>query len=412
MKTDSSRRNFLAAGLSLPVAGMASAAASQAPAAKAPRPKVAEAAPPARYRTLGKTGLKVSTVGYGCMITSDSSVISRAVDMGITYFDTARGYQSGNNERMVGAALKGSRNKVVISSKSESKTAAEAMEHLETSLKELGTDYLDIWYMHARDTVAAIPDEQIAVWENAKKQGKIRHIGISTHNPAAIVDRVLAVGKFEVVLSTYNFTVGGANDPAYKKLVDAGIGMVAMKVMAPASRAGGFSNLPGYRADRMDRVTKPGGPLAALKWVLRDQRFATTIPSMTDIDQLEMNFRAMSEPFTAAGRETAGPDRRRHSPALLPHVLPVHRPVPQGRAGRGHHPVPVLRGFLRAVRAWPGALPGAAGRGAGGALPRLRRVPGAMPQRGPRGGAAGARAGFVRVASRLSAISRARVAEG
>src|ERR1039458_997195 len=99
MKTDSSRRNFLAAGLSLPVAGMASATGSQAPAAKAPRPPSAEA-PSARYRTLGKTGLKVSTVGYGCMITSDSSVISRAVDMGITYFDTARGYQSGNNERM------------------------------------------------------------------------------------------------------------------------------------------------------------------------------------------------------------------------------------------------------------------------------------------------------------------------
>jgi hypothetical protein len=278
---------------------MASATGSQAPAAKAPRPPSAEA-PSARYRTLGKTGLKVSTVGYGCMITSDSSVISRAVDMGITYFDTARGYQSGNNERMVGAALKGSRHKVVISSKSESKTAAEAMAHLETSLKELGTDYLDIWYMHSRDTVAAIPDEQIAVWENAKKQGKIRHIGISTHNPIAIVDRVLAVGKFEVVLSTYNFTVGAGNDPAYKKLVDAGIGMVAMKVMAPASRASGFSGVPGYRADRLDRVQKPGGPVAALKWVLRDQRFATTIPSMTDIDQLEMNFRAMSEPFSAA----------------------------------------------------------------------------------------------------------------
>jgi hypothetical protein len=299
MKTDSSRRNFLVAGLSLPVAGMASAPLPQAPPAQTPRPPSAEAAS-ARYRTLGKTGLKVSTVGYGCMITSDSSVISRAVDMGITYFDTARGYQSGNNERMVGAALKASRNKVVISSKSESKTAAEALAHLDTSLKELGTDYLDIWYMHARDTAAAIPDEQVAVWENAKKQGKIRHIGISTHNPAAIVDRVLAVGKFEVVLSTYNFTVGGANDPAYKRLVDAGIGMVAMKVMAPASRAGGFSNLPGYRADRLDRVQKPGGPVAALKWVLKDTRFATTIPSMTDIDQLEANFRCMSEPFTAA----------------------------------------------------------------------------------------------------------------
>jgi hypothetical protein len=87
--------------------------------------------------------------------------------------------------------------------------------------------------------------------------------------------------------------VGAGNDPAYKKLVDAGIGMVAMKVMAPASRASGFSGVPGYRADRLDRVQKPGGPVAALKWVLRDQHFATTIPSMTDIDQLEMNFRAV-----------------------------------------------------------------------------------------------------------------------
>jgi hypothetical protein len=300
MKTDSSRRKFLAAGLSLPVAGMASAPAPQAPSKKAAGSKVAEVAAPASYRILGKTGLKVSTVGYGCMITSDSSVISRAVDLGITYFDTARMYQSGNNERMVGAALKGSRSKIVLSTKSEAKTAAEAVAHLNTSLKELGTDYIDIWYMHARDTVADIPDELVAVWENAKKQGKIRHIGISTHSPITIVDRVLAVGKFEVVLSTYNFTVGTGNDPAYKKLAGAGIGMVAMKVMAPASRAKGFQDLPGFRADRMDRVQKPGGPLAALKWVLRDKRFATTIPSMTDIDQLEMNVRAMSEPFNAA----------------------------------------------------------------------------------------------------------------
>src|ERR1035437_666075 len=186
MKTDSSRRNFLVAGLSLPVAGMANAPAPQASPAKAARSKVAEVSSPARYRTLGKTGLKVSTVGYGCMITSDSSVISRAVDLGITYFDTARGYQSGNNERMVGAALKGSRNKIVLSSKSEAKTAAEAVAQLDTSLKELGTDHLDIWYMHSRDTVAAIPDELITVWENARQQGKILHIGISTHKPNAI----------------------------------------------------------------------------------------------------------------------------------------------------------------------------------------------------------------------------------
>ncbi len=299
MKTDSSRRNFLVAGLSLPVAGFANAPASQSSPTQAPRPASPGTAA-VRYRTLGRTGLKVSTVGYGCMITSDSSVISRAVDLGITYFDTARGYQKGNNERMVGAALKGSRDKIVLSSKSEAKTAPDAVAELDTSLKELGTDHLDIWYMHSRDTVAAIPDELVAVWENAKQQGKIRHIGISTHKPNAIVDRVLAVGKFEVMLSTYSFAIGTANDPAYEKLTAAGVGLVAMKVMAPASRASGFSGVPGYRADRLDRVQKPGGPVAALKWVLRDQRFATTIPSMTDIDQLEMNFRAMSEPFSAA----------------------------------------------------------------------------------------------------------------
>jgi predicted aldo/keto reductase-like oxidoreductase len=217
------------------------------------------------------------------MITSDATVISRAVDLGITYFDTARGYQSGNNERMVGAALKGSRDKIVLSSKSEAKTAPQAVAELDTSLKELGTDHLDIWYMHSRDTAAAIPDELVTVWENAKQQGKIRHIGISTHKPNDIVDRVLAVGKFEVLLSTYSFAVGTANDPAYKRLTADGIGLVAMKVMAPAARA-----------------RKPEGPLAALKWVLRDARFATTIPSMTDREQLEMNVRAMTEPFSTA----------------------------------------------------------------------------------------------------------------
>jgi uncharacterized protein len=282
MERDSSRRNFLVAGLSLPAAALADVPQPQASPAKV---GVAGSPDPAavRYRTLGKSGLKVSTLGYGCMITSDSSVIARAIDLGITYFDTARGYQSGNNERMVGAVLKGARSRVVLSSKSEAKTATQAEAELNTSLKELGTDYLDIWYMHARDTVAAIPDELVTVWENAKRQGKIRHIGISTHKPNAIVDRILEVGKFEVVLSTHSFAIGTANDQAYKKLTDANIGLVAMKVMAPAARA-----------------RKPDGPLAALKWVMRDTRFATSIPSMTGMDQLETNFRAMAEPFGAA----------------------------------------------------------------------------------------------------------------
>ena len=280
---DSSRRNFLAAGLALPAAGLAVTQSPQTAPSAAAKPPAAGAL---AYRTIGKTGLKVTAMGMGCMITSDSSVVSRALDMGITYFDTARVYQSGNNERMVGACLKGSRDKITLSSKSLARTVADAQAHLETSLKELNTDHLDIWYMHSRDEASLIPDELVTVWEKAKQQGKIRHIGISTHNPNAIVDRVLEVGKFEVLLSTFNFTIGTNNDATYKRLGDAGIGLVAMKVMAPAR--------PGASA----RVKASGGPLAALKWVMRDKRFASMIPSMVDNEQLEENFRAMSEPMT------------------------------------------------------------------------------------------------------------------
>lgn len=237
---------------------------------------------PLAGRTLGKTGLKVTTVGFGCMVTTDASVVERGAEMGINYFDTARVYGNGNNERMVASALKGRRQKVILSSKSVARTAAEARAHLETSLKELQTDYLDIWYMHFRDNPSAITGELLAVWEDAKKQGKIRHIGVSTHNPTAIADRVIETGKIEVVLSVCNFAIGAAHDAAFERLHKAGIGLVAMKVMAPASRAFGFKSSG-------EHMSKPGGALAALKWVLKDRRFATAIPGMTDMEQLEEN---------------------------------------------------------------------------------------------------------------------------
>ena len=123
MKSTTSRRDFLSAGLALPVLGAGSRMAfwqsSEIPIPSNPRP-------PAKlsYRTLGHTGLKVTTVGFGCMITSDPSVVQRAVDLGITYFDTARGYQHGNNERMVGAALGSKRKQVVLSTKTEARDKA------------------------------------------------------------------------------------------------------------------------------------------------------------------------------------------------------------------------------------------------------------------------------------------------
>jgi uncharacterized protein len=106
MNSKTSRRDFLSTGLSAGFTLPVMAAGSRM--GLWPRESADKTAgSPAKldFRTLGRTGLKVTTLGFGCMITSDPSVIQRAVDLGINYFDTARGYQHGNNERMVGAAL-------------------------------------------------------------------------------------------------------------------------------------------------------------------------------------------------------------------------------------------------------------------------------------------------------------------
>ena len=108
----SSRRSFLGTSLALPaLASVPSETGSpaQAPAAQGRAP---QSAPKFTYGTLGKTGMKVTRLAFGCMVTSDQSVVERAADTGINYFDTARVYQGGNNERMVGAALKKYRDKV------------------------------------------------------------------------------------------------------------------------------------------------------------------------------------------------------------------------------------------------------------------------------------------------------------
>src|SRR5690242_11982616 len=143
MSRSSSRRGFLAAGLPLPAAVSASRSPDQQTPQAHPAHVTSAKAPEFRYKTLGKTGLKVSTLGFGCMITSDGSVVERAADIGITYFDTARGYQSGNNERMVGAALKNKRKELVLSTKTHAGGREEALQDLDTSLKELGTDFVD-----------------------------------------------------------------------------------------------------------------------------------------------------------------------------------------------------------------------------------------------------------------------------
>jgi predicted aldo/keto reductase-like oxidoreductase len=280
MEFNSSRRKFLKAGLILPAAGFVSTHDSYA---------FSKTADGVAYRVLGKTGLKVSSVGSGVGIEPDPQVIARAIDLGVNYFDTARGYGNGKSERITGTALKGKRNKVILATKTDGRTKTAIFKDMDASLKALNTDYIDIYHLHSRDTSDTITDEAVEACEMLKQQGKTRFIGVSTHDVHAVVDHILKIGKFDVVQTTYSYAIGGAplRREAIAKLYAAGTGIVAMKVIiAVAGFVPRDINLP------------KEGPLAAIKWVLLNPAISTTVPYVKNITELEMNVRAMKEPYT------------------------------------------------------------------------------------------------------------------
>jgi len=133
------------------------------------------------------------------------------------------------------------------------------------------------------------------VIEQAKKQGKIRFAGVSTHQgQKELLPALAKVPQIDVILVAYNFTMGAELDSAIETARKAGKGIIAMKVMA-----GGFRrNKPGTPA--YDKLKQEGAMVAALKWALANPNVDAAIPSIADLEQLEQNVRAMAEPFTEA----------------------------------------------------------------------------------------------------------------
>jgi predicted aldo/keto reductase-like oxidoreductase len=289
MKYDASRREFFRLGLSLPAAGMILPALSSA----------AESSEAIPFKTLGKTGLKVAPVGFGCGFTPDPSVIARAIDMGVNLFDTANDYANGNSERLLAEGLKGRRDKAIVISKTPAKSKSQAAADLESSLKNLQTDHVDVWLLHAKATPAEVSDELLEHGETAKKQGKIRFFGFSTHDINQMADHAIK-SKLDVIVFTYNFTMEATKDAAIQKAYEAGIGLAAIKVMAatggapPFSGRGGFGRGGGVPA----RPPRIQNPLPALKWVVRNPAVAAALPGIGNADMLDMNFKAMTEKFT------------------------------------------------------------------------------------------------------------------
>jgi uncharacterized protein len=293
MNFGSSRRNFLAGSLALPAL-----------------PALAAAAPPKpigmEKRTLGKTGLKVSPLGFGGRGTSEAGVLRRAFDLGVNFFDTGRMYA--NSERLIGTALKDHRKDVIIATKTAALTKEKALADLEISLKELQTDYVDIWqFQNGNTRPEGVTDEVLEALQIAKKAGKTRFVGVTSHlNVPVMVEHMLKVGGCDVMLVGFNFTMGQDVSQSIEKARKAGMGMVAMKVLA-----GGFARIqaspprsdgrwytPGTIDAMVMTLKQDGAMTAGIRWVLRNEFVDTSAVCMADYDQVDANVRAMGQGFS------------------------------------------------------------------------------------------------------------------
>jgi hypothetical protein len=278
----SSRRDFLATAAALP----AVAAAQTKPIGM-------------ERRTLGRTELKVSPLGFGGRGTTEAGVIQRAVDLGINFIDTGRMYQ--NNERLIGVALKGRRKEVVIAGKTGAKTKSDALADLDTSLRELQSDYIDIWQLHSKVKPEDVTDELLGALQAAKKAGKARFVGITSHlNVPQMLSHMLKLGGTDVMLVGYNFTFQPEVTEAIRAARKAGMGIAAMKVLA-----GGFARIqnsaPRFEGSAQGLVRtlrQEGAMTAAIRWALKNESLDTAAVCMSSFEQVEENVRALSQPFS------------------------------------------------------------------------------------------------------------------
>ena len=299
-KKDLSRRDFLRTAL----AGAAGAGVfGLDPAQAAPaRPSSSSAVPAAApgkliIRTLGKTGWRLPVVSMGVMNADSPALVRRAYELGLRHFDTAAGYARGRNEEMVGSVVKelGARDKVIIATKTRPRfrqpsTAEQAkasyFELLDASLKRLQTDYVDILYIHAvSDAQDVVNPGLLEAMAAAKKSGKVRAVGFSTHqNTGACLDAAAKQGSYDVILTAFNYAFhqDSALLQSMNRAAAAGIGLIAMKTQCQQDW---------YRQELPPELQKyyQGTVVhgALLKWVLNHECITTAVPGFVNFDQLD-----------------------------------------------------------------------------------------------------------------------------
>ena len=233
------------------------------------------------YTNLGNTGLKVSRLGFGGIpiqrITQEeaTALIHKLPDYGINYIDTARGYTV--SEEYLGIAMEGIRDKFVLATKSMARTREAMEKDIETSLKNLRTDHIDLYQVHnappAQMNIVIGEGGALEALLEAKAAGKIGHIGITAHEIGTF-EMALEMDWVETIMFPYNFVELQAAD-LIRKCAEKGKGFICMKPLA----GGAIENAP-----------------LAMRFIASNKDITVNIPGMANEDELKQNVAAACDP--------------------------------------------------------------------------------------------------------------------
>ncbi len=266
-----------------------------------------------KYKMLGRSGMMISQIGLGCMsvpcndVKRGMAIIHRAIDLGINYFDTADLYERGANESLLGAAIKGKRDQVILGTKVGNQWTDGVsgwqwnprkeyiLKAVEDSLRRLQTDYIDLYQLHGGTHEDPI-DETIAAFEYLKAQGKIRHYGISSIRPNVIREFVKRSGITSVMMQ-YSLADRRPEEEMLDLLSSNNIGVLARGCLAQ----GMLVNKPAkeYLGHPVSEMEKAGLAIrsfandnrtaaqSAIRYVLHHPALTSAIVGVSRIEQLE-----------------------------------------------------------------------------------------------------------------------------
>ncbi len=245
------------------------------------------------YRKLGRTGLKVSPLCLGAMMFGErgnadhadcARIIHRALDAGVNFVDTANVYSDGESERIVGEALRGRRDEVVLATKvhgrmgsgpnDEGNSRAHIMREVENSLRRLRTDYIDLYQIHRPDPDIPI-EETLRVLDDLVRQGKVRYIGSSTFAAWQLVESYWVADKhnlarFDCEQPPYSIFVRGIERDVLPVCEKYGVGVIPWSPLNRGWLAGKYRKGreidPQSRVGRGDRfIDRPDSPVGRRK---------------------------------------------------------------------------------------------------------------------------------------------------